>query len=92
MSKPRAIPRRFIGGHYDGALMVCNENYVVLPEKTGPCAGFIAPGEAMRHEPVEYHCYGIQTLRGHKTTFEVMTPPGMSGDEIISRLISGYNP
>ena len=92
MSKKKNAPRRFIGGHYDGALMVCDNDYVVLPEKRDPCAGFIAPGEIIPSEPIEYHCYGMQRLRGGQTVFEVMTPPSMSGDDIISRLLAGYNP
>lgn len=92
MSKRKAMPRRFIGGHYDGALMVCENDYVVLPEKYEPCAAFIQPGEVYRNPETEFHCYSKQKICGNKTLFEVMTPPGMSGDEIMGRLISGYNP
>ena len=81
---------RFVGGHHDGMIMVCEHDNMVVPEKTTP--RILDIGDNPSSGPMEYHCYTVKTIKGHREEFHVMTPPSMDSDTLIYKLIHGYNP
>ena len=88
--RDKRIPLRFVGGHHDGLIMVCEHDNMVIPERQ--TIRLWIHGDDPRPEPQEMHCYAIQSIKGNKEHFHVMTPPSMDGDTLISKLIHGYNP
>ena len=92
MKRETTTQMRFIGGHHNGLTMdvADHHRYIVLPIQQEPIARVIGEGEAIDTYEMEYQTYQRVSLRVNTKTFEVMTPPGMSGDELIARLISGY--
>jgi len=88
----RSRPMVIVGGHHNGQRIICEHDYVILPEYKEVSARIIAPGEIVRNDPVESHCYRVHRLMGNKEQYEVLAPAAMSGDELICRLIEGYNP
>lgn len=92
MKRDHSTQMRFIGGHHNGLTMDVPDHhrYIVLPIQQEPLAKVIGEGEAIDTYEMEYQTYQRVSIRGNTKTFDVMAPPGVSGDELISRLISGY--
>ncbi len=83
---------RFVGGHHDGLILEVDDrlSHVVLPVQSNPVARIIMEGERVDNHEIEMQTYRRQSIRGNSKTFDIMAPPFMTGDELISRLIAGY--
>ena len=77
----------FIGGSHDGERIAtkCGEN-VKLPPKSTVSIGGIHD----RSETFEPEIYRLTRLRGNSKTFDVFLLSGLSEDDLMSRLIDGY--
>lgn len=91
--KPKTEMIRFVGGKHDGVMLeIMTDQYnIVLPVYSSRIARFIDPAEKVVEPQPEYSSYRRATIRGNTEEFDVMIPPAMTGDQLIRRLILGYN-
>lgn len=92
MSKTSKHLLLFVGGYHDGLTIAVEDGqrHIVLPIETGPAVFIVNDGDRIPESQSEFQTYQRQTLRGNSQCFDVMTPPFMTGDELIGRLIHGY--
>ena len=76
----------FIGGSHDGERITVEGEYVRIP----PNLPVSATGMHDYSETFEPETYQLTSLSGNSTTFDVYLLSGMSADDLINRLIDGY--
>ena len=83
-----SIELLFIGGSADGRrLEVGGDRYVIEKLPTSPVISSFANSVEIT---INYESYRKERLRGNSKTFEVMLLEGLTGEDLIERLIKNY--